>query len=577
MKKINDKLEVILKGRGLLALRPSDHVATGGEGSVYRKANTVIKIYSDCGKMIRDGMEDKIKILSTFKHKFIISPDDLVVGSDGSPLGFYMSLADGEPLPRVFTNDFRKRENFGDDDASILADRMREAIQFAHSKGAVLADANEMNWLVKLDKKNGPEPQAIDVDSWAVGKWGAKVIMPSIRDWHTKGFNQLSDWFAWGVVTFQIYSGIHPFKGKLEGYNQNEMDRRMKDNASVFSKNICLNRAVRDFSSIPRPLLDWYVKVFQKGLRSAPPSPFDSGVQVAEVNKVMHAAAVASGILVFTKLYGELGNQAIKIFPCGLALMDSGIIISLKNQKQVGTAKSRKCELIEVQGGWIKADMDNGKIEFSHINATNLKEEFLSFNINGKKFIRYENRIFLITEKGLTEIIFKVLGRPLIAIGQTWSAMPNSTKWFDGAGVQDAMGAAYLIVPFGEKSCVQMRVRELDGLVPVAAKAGNRFVAIVMIDRKGNYQKFELTMNSDYTAYKIWQGGTDTADLNVAILPRGVCAIIADDGELNIFVPASATLNKVKDKNITADMLLANWENRVVYIKGGAVWQVKMK
>jgi len=577
MEKIRDKTEVLLEGRGALTLRPSDHVATGGEGSIYRKSNTVIKIYSDQNKMIRDGMEDKIKILSAFRHKFIVSPEGMVADSGRNPVGFYMPLAEGEPLPRIFTNDFRKRENFGDDDSSTLVDRMRETVQFAHGKGAVLVDANEMNWLVRLDKKNGPEPQAIDVDSWAVGKWGAKVIMPSIRDWHTKGFNQLSDWFAWGVVTFQIYCGIHPFKGKLDGYRPNEMEKRMKDNASVFSKQISLNRAVRDFSCVTGRILDWYFKVFQKGLRSAPPSPFDSGVQTAQFGKVMYATVTASGMLIFDKLYGELKSRAIKVFPCGLVLMDSGAIINLRNQKMIAAAKSRKCELVEVQGGWLKSDEDGGKIKFSHIDATSLKEEFLALSIEGKKLIRYENRLFLVTEKGLTEVVFKSLGRPILAIGQTWGAMPNATKWFEGVGVQDAMGATYLIAPFGEKSCVQMRVRELDGLVPVAAKAGNRFITVSTLDQGGNYQKFELTIDRDYASYKLWQGGTDTAELNIAILPKGVCATIVDDGELNIFVPASATLNKVKDKNIATDMALANWDNKVVYIKDGAVWQVKMK
>lgn len=577
MEKIKDKTEVVLEGRGTLILRPSDHVATGGEGSVYQKSNTVIKIYSDRSKMVRDGMEEKIRILSAIKHKFIVSPDNLVMDGGGKPIGFYMPLAEGEPLPRVFTNDFRKRENFGDSDSSILVDRMKEAVQFAHSKGAVLVDANEMNWLVKLDKKNGPEPRAIDVDSWAIGRWGAQVIMPSIRDWHAKRFDQLTDWFAWGIVTFQIYCGIHPFKGKLDGYKPNEMERRMKDNASVFSKNICLNRAVRDFSSVPGPLLDWYFKVFQKGLRSAPPSPFDSGVQAAQAGKVMYATVTASGMLVFDKLYGDLKSRAIKIFPCGLVLMDSGAIINLRNQKMIAAAKSRKCELVEVQGGWLKADEDGGKIVFSHIDATSLREESLALSIDGKRIIRYENRLFLVTEKGLTEVIFKKLGRPILAIGQTWGAMPNATKWFDGVGVQDTMGATYLIAPFGEKACVQIRAKELDGMVPVAAKAGNRFIALVMLDQGGNYQKFELTMDREYVTYKLWQGGADTAELNIAILPKGVCATIVDDGELNIFVPANATLNKVADKNISADMALSNWDNKVVYIKDGAIWQVKMK
>lgn len=576
MQRIRDKTEIVLSGRGPLILRPSDHVATGGEGSVYRKSNTIIKLYSDQKRMLRDNMEDKIKTLSAIKHKFIIAPQDIVTDSSGNSIGFYMPLAEGEPLPRVFTNDFRNRENFGNNEASDLVDRMREAVQFAHSKGAVLVDANEMNWLVKLDKNSGPYPQVIDIDSWAIGKWGAKVIMPSIKDWHTKGFNQLTDWFAWGIITFQVYCGIHPFKGKLNGYKPNEMERRMRDNASVFSKGVRLNRAVRDFSSIPNLLLDWYFKVFQKGFRSTPPSPFDSGAQVNQIARVMHIKTTASGALIFDKLFSDVKSRAIKIFPCGLVLMDDGLIINLLNQRQIGRAKSRKCEVVQIQNGWLKADIENGETRLFYIDR-NLNEKILNISIDVKKFIRYENRIFAVTEKGLTELVLKILGKPILSIGQTWGAMPKSTKWFDGVGIQDAMGAVYLIVPFGDKMCAQVRVKELDGFSPISARAGNRFIAVIALNQNGDYQKFEITMNRDFSSYKIWQGGTDMPDINIAILPKGVCATVINDGELDIFVPATATLNKVEDNNITTDMSLANWNDKVVYIKDGSVWQVRMR
>ena len=49
------------------------------------------------------------------------------------------------------------------------------------------------------------------------------------------------------------------------------------------------------------------------------------------------------------------------------------------------------------------------------------------------------------------------------------------------------------------------------------------------------------------------------------------------DGELNIFVPTSGTLNKVQDKDIRTDMILANWDNTVVYIHDGRIWTVMMQ
>ena len=108
------------------------------------------------------------------------------------------------------------------------------------------------------------------------------------------------------------------------------------------------------------------------------------------------------------------------------------------------------------------------------------------------------------------------------------------------------------------------------------AKAGNRFAVIIAVDKKGEYQKIELTLDREYRTYTAWKGLVDSADLNMSVLPKGVCATIVDDGEINIFVPTSGTVNKVKDKDINTGMLLSNWDNAVVYIRNGEVWSIRM-
>ena len=117
-------LNVVLAGRGPLVLRPSDYVATGGEGSIYRATNTIIKLYTDAQKMRRDDMVGKIKLLSTIHHDYVVAPQGLVSNSSGAPIGFFMPYVVGEPLPRIFTNDFRQRTKFDDDSAKTLVDRI---------------------------------------------------------------------------------------------------------------------------------------------------------------------------------------------------------------------------------------------------------------------------------------------------------------------------------------------------------------------------------------------------------------------------------------------------------------------
>lgn len=576
---IKGNTEIILEGRGSLTIRPNDHLATGGEGSIFRAANTAIKIYTDPQKVVWNNIDDKLSFFRLNQHPYIVTPQGRVMTPAGKIIGYYMEYVDGEPIARAFTNDFRKRTGFNNQDASLLIDRMREIVMFAHEREALLIDANELGYFVILNRPKGPEPRIIDVDCWVIGNnWPPKVpIMPSIRDWRTKGWNKGTDWFAWGIVSFQVYTGIHPYKGTLNGFRLNDLEGRMKANASVFTPGIKLNRAVRDFSVIPGPLLDWFVATFQDEERTAPPSPFETGVAMARVACVMRVTTTASGMLIFDKLYGSVNDQAICIFSCGVILLDSGKLVDLSTKRQIGTAQSHDCEVIKVQNGWLKADMNGRKIQFHYINETSLKENFLVFNIHGHRLVRYENRLFVVTDKGLTEIVLKVLGKPILSVGQTWGVMVNSTRWFDGVGIQDTMGATYVIAPFGNNACAQIRVRELDGLQPIMAKAGNRFITVIGLDHNGVYQKIELTLNLEYNNYKVWQGTTDNPDLNISILPKGVCATIVNDGELNIFVPTTGTLNKVQDKLISTNMILANWDNKVVYIQDGNVWSVRMK
>ena len=54
-------IKVTLEGRGQLTLRDADYVASGGEGSIYRANDTVVKLYSDKDKMTRDGMGEKLR------------------------------------------------------------------------------------------------------------------------------------------------------------------------------------------------------------------------------------------------------------------------------------------------------------------------------------------------------------------------------------------------------------------------------------------------------------------------------------------------------------------------------------
>ncbi len=173
--------KVILENRGSLVLRPNNYITSGGEGAIYGIKDIIIKVYFNPARMIKDNLADKIRNLSRFKHRFIVAPRGLVFNARQQPIGFYMTWVQGEHLPRVFTNAFWRKRNFNAQKARMLVNGMYETVEAAHNYGAIMVDANELNWLVKLNKHT-VEPRVIDVDSWAIGSWQPSVIMPSIRD-----------------------------------------------------------------------------------------------------------------------------------------------------------------------------------------------------------------------------------------------------------------------------------------------------------------------------------------------------------------------------------------------------------
>lgn len=570
-------MQVILEGKGPVTLRQSDHVATGGEGLIYKISDMVVKIYHQPEVARKRGMPEKIRLLSAIKHPYVSSPVGLVTNSAGESVGHYLRYVDGHPLARVFTNDFWQREGFANKHASTLVGRMREVYTFAHQNKAVLVDANELNWFA-IFSGNDPEPRVIDVDSWAIGRWPATVIMPSIRDWHSKTFDEKTDWFAWGIVTFQIYTGLHPYKGTLDGFDRGNLEGRMKANASVFQSGVRLNRAVRDFSNIPSPLRNWYEATFQNGKREIPPSPFDTGITTPQAARVLRVVTTGrSGTLVFEKLLDMAHDSAVRTFHCGVVQLSSGKLIDLATKRQIGEIYSRGCEVVKVENGWLIAEIKKREVSFEYIEEGSLKSEKLLLKLNGHQVVGYENRLFVVTEMGLTEVKVRMFGKPVASVGQTWGVMVNSTKWFQGVGVMDAMDAKYVVTPFGETSVIQERIRELDDVRIVTAKSGNRFVSLIGLDKSGVYRKIEITFDREYKSHKVWIGDTDGPELNLAILPKGVCATIVKDGELDIFVPTNGGLTRVSDNQIATDMFLSNWGDKVIYIQDGAVWSLRMK
>ncbi len=569
--------KVILQNRGQVDLKDRDYIASGGEGSVYKLGSTAIKIYTDPKKMRQDDMVKKIGLLSKLNHPGIAAPQNVVLDLKNNPIGYYMPFATGEGLAKFFTNDYRKQAKFGVKQDKQLVESMREIISYAHSNGALVVDPNEYAWLITNSSTKGPTATIVDVDSWQIGKFPAKVIIPSIRDYHAKSFSELTDWFSWGVVTFQLFTGIHPYKANLPGFGRYDFIAKMKANASVFDPKAKLNLTVRDFSNIPNKLLDWYEGVFKSGLRSIPPSPFDGALSTSPRTTALRVSVGKhSGALKFAKLFSAPTLDPIrKVFSCGVVLLESGALVNLTTSLILGNTMSLNTDVVRTDTGWVVMEIQDGCVKAWFTSGHNDRVD-LAINLTSTGIFRQGERIFAISDQGLNELKLFNFKQPVLAVERSWDLMINSTQFYDGVAVQDTFGSKFVVIPHDDDKLSFVRVAQLDDLKVVNAKALGRYAIFIGVNKAGESKKVELVFDQNFATYSVQTLDTDTLDLVLAILPRGVCASVEDDGELTVFVPSNGKVNKFKDSTISTAEPLSNWDDRVLINRANAIWHMSV-
>ncbi len=250
-------------------------LSEGGEGVVFVDGKTALKVYHDRLTLKSPSMRDKLKRLAGFKHPVAIVPRE-IVSHKGNPVGFGADyFQHGKPLVSMQSNKMWHLYNVTYKGALQVVMQMHDLVRAAHSANWLLVDPNEYNWLLDPNKF---VLRAIDTDSWQnMGYKSSKTkIMPSIQDARMREVaTKAADWYALAVVGFQFLTGIHPFRGRVDGYGPRDMLRRAKDGISVFHSGVQVPRSIRSAQNIPRGLRDWYRAVFEDGLREPPPKQLD--------------------------------------------------------------------------------------------------------------------------------------------------------------------------------------------------------------------------------------------------------------------------------------------------------------
>jgi hypothetical protein len=554
-----------VNGKVLPQFTDRDFKCKGGEANLYIRNNIAFKVCHDPSKMIPQA---KVKELQALDSPLIVKPIDFIFDDD-TLIGFTMKALNDTcvPLVKLFANGFRDANGITNDHIIELVENIKNETHNIHQKKIVIVDGNELNYMIDNDWIT---PYFIDINCWQTPNFPATAIMPSIRDFKTKGFSVLTDWFSFAVISFQLFIGIHPFRGTAPGYKKKDLDKRVKDCVSVLHPNVIIPDAARDLKNIPSAYMDWYFKLFEKGERVPPPAlPGTAGktqVQVILIQstnnfEISEIREFPEDILFYSNFYGNS-------------------ITKTKSKIYVNRTDYSVTDNVEIM--YVMPEMVPifAKIENDHVEFKPLDSAYSVKNIAIKctdKMIT--NNILYLKNKGkIIEMHFEIFGKKIIPTPKkVWRCEEQSSEMFSSVVAQSVLGDAYLVIPYDSK-CKNIKIPELDDYRIIDAKYDNG-VCVVIGHKDGQYDKliFKFDAGAKYS-FRIIED-VDYLPINFVTLDNGVCIMINEDDSVEIFLNRidKDDVKRIEDPDIHSTMKLSKDGISAMFFKGNKLFSIKTK
>jgi len=558
-----------VQGKGEIKLGQADFKAQGGEGSIYVKSSKAYKIYTNPSRAIQPA---KIAELSVLTQPNIIRPIDIVLNEKNEAVGYSMQHVDKAfALCQLFPKAFRQRNNLTPERTLLLVRRLQEGVAHTHGKGLLIVDLNELNFLVATDFG---ELFFIDVDSYQTPSFAATSLMESVRDRHAKSFSTNSDWFAFAIVSFQMFVGLHPFKGSYPPLQhlsdtQRKLDARMMGNISVLHKGVSVPMSCLPFSLIPPVYLDWYRATFEDGKRTPPPNELRPVVTI--LPQVRNFAIKGSSFLMTEAR--ECDSPII--------LHDGLITITQQSIYFEGRSFPKPAADVKVvvtprQRHLVAAYTKASEVKFWDLTT----DREIESTVKGEQVAIAEGNLFIKQAESIFQIDFiELRGRILIGIKQVANVMMRSTQMFNGLAIQNLLGASYASILKPSGKCYQVRLQELDGHMIVDAKL-EKNVLIAVIASGGTYDKLIYRFSGDFNAYDLRRlTDISTTEIEFTVLDTGVVLHLTDENELEIFSVSrgTASTRTISDPALDGDVKLFHTGKQALLARNNKLYRVSLR
>ncbi len=541
-------------------------IAEGGEGRLYGYKGLVYKIYLDESKLIPSAKLDELSVLD---HESIIKPSESIFNANNKRIGFSMKMVPNAiALPRLFNSSYWNNHNITPASIALLVDKMQQTISYIHRLGFLQVDGNEFNYLVNQQLN---KPYFIDVDSYQTASFPATAIMPSIRDYQQNEFNEGSDWFSFAIVAFQLFTGIHPFKGRHPDFKKGDFSARIKAGVSVFNKDVKYPSSVRDFSIIPANYLDWFKRLFEKNERISPPGNMSTMPFIAQTYKVIQDSK-------------KLSIQEIASYPDLIKAVETinGQRIARTAQQVFAGQQAYDIPpdttgvIMGPDGKPLFITIKDGIMGIQNSNAS----QFISSGLAVDRVFIAQNIPYIIRDDDLIEInIIELANGITLAPGLSRKILPNATTAFDGFLYENVLGKAHIIIPLAAGNMPIIRVTELDQLKVIDGRYENGVIYMVIADDKGEYKQLRLRFNDEFNDYDVELRSDIENFLNFTTLQKNIIVSIPEDGRLEVSSsrPAQMSIRQVEDAQISSQMRLYNDRGNAAIISANKIYSINLR
>lgn len=557
----------------------SQYIGGGGEAGIYVQGNVAYKLYHNpAAKMLP---LQKIQELSAILDPQVVKPQDIIYDEKtGQPLGYTTQFISGaDPILKLFNRAYKVTNNVDPQMVADLVRWMQNTMISVHSAKCLVVDFNELNILIRLGNSS-IAPWFIDTDSYSTPSFKATAIMDSIRDRQATVYDAggkmhynptvLTDWFSWAVISFWVYTNLHPYRGSHPKYKPKDKLKQMDDNISVFHPGVRVPPTVEDFGVIPKRHLDWFKLVFEKGDRSIPPFA-DSSVPILVPTQIITITGTDK------LMVQQIASCSAPILSVQQILGVNYIVtkdaIYIGNNKVGSNDPSKKVVFCVSNGGMAIVSTRKGHtVEFTEAYTGNKIETIQSTDI-----FERNNAVYTITNGKLTENTFTMIGTKLVHRIKTVENVSNlSAKMYDGCVVQDLLGKKYLTIPYALGKSFSKYLPGLDGVRIIDAKS-DKNVTVIIGEEGGKYNRYVVVFDKKYQSFEMRSDADIPYEpINFAVLDNGLCLLLSAADQIQLFSTANQ-YETLDDPPFDASMPLFATAKGFFFVNGSSIHQLKRK